>query len=190
MFELSEDVQELLQQGYNRRGTQSPIPTPEFERQRYLCRSWRNLVGEARFDIPRCLYEYINWEMPMEWEQWYRPPVPWVHDFTINIPRFKPISVVYKRVNSDWIFDRFEIICTLHTITSTKYMDLPLFLAMAKESNRPTKRKVEIEEVNGGLAENANLIKIQEKNRTMIDWINPDCDMDFDPTTYPGCGTA
>lgn len=170
MDELSPELKAMVEKGYQRigRDTMPQGRNEQFEQFRVLARKWRNLLGEARFDIPTCLYPYVDWEMPKEWESYRRrPSTIRRHEFVIRIPGFTPIAVIYKQFanSADWYFDKFEILAVCSTeqrVHSSRYNDLPLFLALARELSRPKKQNVKVEEIEGGLTDNANLIKFAD----------------------------
>jgi hypothetical protein len=160
MQDLSPELQHLLRMGQE--GNRS-IVSPREQKIRALKRKWRNLVGEAKFDLPTCLHEYINWTIPANWEMYSTINN---HDFLIKIPNFETISVTYRVMGiSDWQFARFELLIPGQTAISTNYNDLPFFLSMAYRIKKPVKTKVVIEEIEGGLAENVKLIQVSDVPR-------------------------
>jgi len=184
--ELPEGVKALVEEGRKNLSHRSnPYRRSEnVERLRVLFRKWRNLKGEARFDIPDCLHPYIDWAMPDDWNDYRYPHMIRRHEFVINLPGFAPVAVVYKYL-SDWHFSEFLIVVksTKQRVSSSKYDDLPLFLAIAREMYRPHKQDVKFEEIEGGLADNAKLIKFSQRKSAVLteaDFLNnPHSDLPY-----------
>jgi hypothetical protein len=177
--ELPAEVKELVERGYNRMG-QELHPherNEEYERIRMLARKWRNLVQEARFDIPTCLHPYINWLMPEYWTTYHRPSKISDYEFRIELPEFAAVHVGYKVFMGEWQFQQFDIVEGGTPVSSTRYNDLPLFLALARELKRPKKQQVKIEEIEGGLADNVKLTKVENQLTEADYWNNPDMDV-------------
>jgi hypothetical protein len=183
MEPLHEDIAKLIERGSERLASKEPIERNEqFEQARVIARRWRNLIGEAKFDIPKCLHRYINWLMPESWTGIIN-----YYDFIIEIPDFAKIHIAYKRYPhiAEWYFYQFLIFEPSVLTRSSDYHDLPLLLAIASEAKRPKKCKVEIEEIEGSLADNANLIKVKNKINYVLtegDFLNnPGADFDNGP---------
>lgn len=173
-------LRDLIELGRN--SYKAPEPTPEDVRRRVRSRRWRALVGEFLYDIHPCMHRYVNLEMPKKWETYNTTFLGRLsfHEFTIEIPKFLPITAIYRQQLSsmDWIFHAFEIRDLHSKIHTEKLLDLPLILAIAQEFNNPAlskelevkrtpeKSKVVIEEINGALDENAKLIKMKEISKT------------------------
>ncbi len=158
-------LRDLIELGRN--SYKAPDPTPDDVRRRVRSRRWRALVGEFLYDIHPCMHRYINLEMPAKWEKFNTHFLSKIafHEFVIQIPKFLPITAVYRQQLSsmDWVFHAFEVRDLHSKIHTEKLLDLPLILAIAQEFRRPPeKRKVVIEEINGALDENAKLIKMKE----------------------------
>lgn len=166
---MNKGLRDLIERGRN--NYKAPEPTPEDVRKRVRSRRWRALVGEFLYDIHPCMHRYVNLEMPAKWEKFNTNFLSRLsfHEFTITIPKFLPITAIYRQQLSsmDWIFHAFEIRDLNSKIQTEKLLDLPLILAIAQEFNAaekrgPEKSKVVIEEINGALDQNAKLIKIKE----------------------------
>ncbi len=162
MNNLPEDVRKFVECGYDRMKTPwTNSNREEFEIYRIIHRKWRNLVAEAKFDIPTFLHRYIKFVMPETWKE-LKPYKINNHDFVLKISGFLPVSINYKSFGSaDWYFSKFFI--GEKKVISGQYNDLSLILAMAHEL--PQKKEVTIEEIEGSLEDNAKLHKaIMGKN--------------------------
>lgn len=136
-----------------------------FERHKTKIRKWRNLVGEAKFDLQKEFWPFINWNMPEYWNEssnFYRIVR---HIFKIKLPEIIPIDVHYRLIgNCEWSFERFEIRRDeqMPIVSSGKYYDFPVVLALAYNLSKPRRRNVIIEEIPGELNENAKLRKFKD----------------------------
>lgn len=128
------------------------------DRLRAMERKWRNLVGEARYDIPEFLWEFVDWRMPTEWHIRERSFVTIdTHRFPVVLPGFLPVYVYYRTAGYNyWEFDKFQIDCSGQVATSKKYKDLAIMLALASEKN-PRRQKVVIEEIPGEMTDDTVL---------------------------------
>jgi hypothetical protein len=172
---MNKGLRDLIELGRN--SYKAPEPSPEEVRKRIRKRRWRALIGEFLYDIHPCLHRYVNLEMPPKWETYNTTFLGRLsfHEFTIEIPKFLPIAAIYRQQLSsmDWSFHAYEIRDLDSKIHSEKLLDLPLMLAIAQEfsgsalvNRPPEKRRVVIEEIKGGLDENAKLIKMKEVKST------------------------
>lgn len=130
-------------------GPKTPKEDALFEQHRAMQRKWRQLLGEAKYDIPEDLWRFINWSMP---ETWYKPNRGYTnvnsHKFVLQLPGFLPINVIYKTwASTEWAFNKFEIDVPGGYTSSAKYHDLPFFLALAHRGQKPRRNKVKIEEI-------------------------------------------
>jgi ATP sulfurylase len=162
---MNKGLRDLIELGRN--NYKARESNPEEVRKKIRSRRWRALVGEFLHDIHPCIHRYVNLEMPAKWKTYNTNFLGKLafHEFSIEIPKFLPITAIYRQQLSsmDWVFYAFEIRDLHSKIHTEKLFDLPLILAIAQEFKRPPeKSKVVIEEINGGLDENAKLIKIEE----------------------------
>jgi hypothetical protein len=160
-------VRTLLRRGYRHKVEPPDISSEErelCESRRILARRWRNLIGELKYDLPRDLWNFIDMRMPKDWHKLRDEKGRFIrfkyHDFYIKLPDFATIGLEYKNFSNtnDWYFARFEIVAKNgQSVSSDKYEDLPLFLAIAHELGKPAKYQTKIEEIQcgGSLADNA-----------------------------------
>ena len=186
-------LRELVERGKKCVKTSKTQQSSEEMRTRIRDRKWRSLVGELLYDIPPCLHRYLNLEMPEKWRTFNTNFLGRMafHEFTLEVPQFIPIKIIYKQLlaSTDWAFHRYEINDLHNSIGTDRLLDLPLFLAIACEYNhKPEKSKVVFEEIQGGLDENAKLIKMTDVKISSKDKKEPYVltEMDFLKSDYFG----
>lgn len=144
---LSPEIKRLLDIGRENLSP-SQVNDKEFQKYRNTERAWRNLVNEAKFDIPLVLHNYIDFIKPRNWS------VTRFYEFYIKIPNFLPIIVAYQICgNSSWIFFQYELIKGSKIIISKEYFDLARFVLYASN----LRMEVEIEEISGKILDNVKM---------------------------------
>lgn len=119
------------------------------DKRRNIARAWRNLVGEAKYDMSEDVWQFINWERPDSFTNQTK-----LHNFVIVIPGYAEFHGIYtchyeKGAIPGWRFGRWEF--GEHGSHVFKNLeDLPLVLAMTKMND---KSKVQIEEISNGKLE-------------------------------------
>lgn len=144
---LPSGVEDIIAKGYSQYANRSLISYESgLYKKRVLSRKWRNLTGECRFDIPQILWEYVDWTMPLIWQNdFYKIKS---HAFIIKIPNILPLAIFYREYQNgnDWFFQSYEIITPSgDLIISKRQEELNYFLHICYELVKPHKRKVIIE---------------------------------------------
>ncbi len=160
-IEIPDIVAQLVAQGQVHKKDLEPPSDVKIahDRHRAITRKWRNLVGEARYDIYEDLWPYIDWSMP-DWEKdFYKINL---YTFVLRLPGFLPIGITYKTLAySEWNFHKYEMWIGTSHIATSRYYELPLFMAIAAEmGNKPKKQKVIIEEIESTLTANAKTRRV------------------------------
>jgi hypothetical protein len=179
-------IRHLVRRGYkdrDMRGTCHHIGEEErreYEVRRRLARTWRNLIGELKYDLPRELWPFVNMTLPKVWYTKRDVSKPKSHDFVILIPGCIPIIVNYRQLMGagDWRFHKLEILTPAGSyVSSQQEEDLPLFLAVAHKQGQGARRRREVVveeiQVGGDLAENARVFPVFVPRVTMEDFLRP-----------------
>ncbi len=148
---LPPGVDEIIAKGYEHSLNRKTIPYDHpLSKRRLMSRKWRNVVGEARFDIPRALWEYVDWTMPLEWHNTDKLYQIKSHPFVIRVPKILPMAVSYREYTNgnDWYFQSYEILTPAgDLLVSKKQEEFYYFLHMCYELVKPHRRPVKIESV-------------------------------------------
>ena len=144
-------IESLISKGYvegiNRNST---LYNTEIYHRRPRARKWRNLCGEARFDIPDCLWQYMDWQMPAKWNETNEFYKIKSHDFVIQIPELLPLVVRYKETThgGDMQFHVYEITTPSgDVVVGKKQEEFAFFVSLCYELKCPHRRPVRIEEI-------------------------------------------
>ena len=149
-------IEKYISQGYQYAASNKIIQYDSLAaRARLIRRKWQNLCNEARYDIPRDLWEYVDWAMPVYWhdpEKLYKIKS---HEFVIKIPNLLPLSVKYKEYQNaaDWYFSHYEIITSFSIMIGKKQEEFSFFLHLCYELNNPHSRAVKIEQITSSLSD-------------------------------------
>jgi hypothetical protein len=146
-MKLPSEVEALITKGYARK-----IVTYDSDsyRNRLFHRKWRNLLGEAKYDIPEALWRYTDWSVPPIWYEAGKLYQIKSHDFVIQIPNLLPLSVCYREYQggNDWYFHAYTIVPPVGPILTTKKQDdFEYFLSLCYELVFPHRHPVKIEEL-------------------------------------------
>jgi hypothetical protein len=179
---MNSRVAAFIRKGTNKpdQSTQAVKIAAAFDCMRARERKWRNLVNEAKFDIPDFFWEYVDWKMPAEWsvrDQFFVKIQK--YKFYVRLPGFLPVAVHYENVYNAWEFSSFEVDCAGQVVSSNKYHDLACMLALAGEKS-PKRNKVAIEEISGEMTDGTVLkplklpvhipFEVDENTSPEIDW--------------------
>lgn len=163
MNKIPDLVSELVEKGQFWKRSMEPTFSDRVahERHRLRNRRWTSLVNEARYDIYPELHQFVNWNIPATWAKTNFPRIDF-HTFIIEIPEFVPIGVTYKNIiASEWHFYKYEMCIGNSIVSSDRYYEFPLFMAIACDIMKPKKRIVHIKEIGGKLEENAKVRSIK-----------------------------
>src|ERR1700690_1735692 len=106
--ELDINVKKLIIKGINKKSLEPNDDVSfDFEYRRTPQRKWRQLTGEVRYDVPGCLWKFINFNIPSDWALICYKITHFT--FEIKILNFVPVMIVYKTIGfSEWMFHKYE----------------------------------------------------------------------------------